>query len=644
MQKQSSGVLFKTDKIAGAPEMKVHLKNAVDRLYKSCSVLQTLTEAVANSMDAKATEIKINVSGDIFKKGKKSSSISYIKNLCIQVDDNGVGFNKQSRERFATLFLTANEQHKGMGRLSYLKNFKNIHIESWSEREHSDFDFSTAFSDDAFSIGPNNTQKTGTILTLSDPVRAAFSSYEFSNETIKANLIKSFLYFLYDSKVNKHFPTIEIVFNLRDDGNSFSTSKTRIDPDDIFDLEKTSINVGTDIIDCYYQFIAKNINFNEHFIATSVDNRTLFLEDCKNASYNGKIIIFLVKLSKTTTDNCRTGADISPDFKKALIASIKAKIFRLAKEQIKDFKTESNKRYNSLLEKLPFLSYYMDPEMIGMYSNEEITRQAWNKQREYLLEFFNTPIDEEHFDKTFKAASCILGEYIIYRDKIINLLQNYDYTNNEGKIHDLICRRKQIDHHGVDYFEKNNLWLIDDKFMSYSYLYSDQELNKFVKEISGLSNDPNLKDGAGRPDLAIAFSSDPQSSEQVDVVIVEFKKHNVGLNEVVNLLSELIRRAAVLNRECHNKLGRAWYFGISDFNKEARDYLSTEFSHKFSKGECFYMQKPLHIRYDDNDDEAKTVPADIYMLSYDSVIKDAKARNQTFKDILIREFKQHIEN
>lgn len=65
-----------------------------------------------------------SVSISVNKKNKKIAG-----DLSITISDNGRGFDNNSIKKFTTLYL-ADESHKGMGRLSYLRLFNDVNVET----------------------------------------------------------------------------------------------------------------------------------------------------------------------------------------------------------------------------------------------------------------------------------------------------------------------------------------------------------------------------------------------------------------------------------------------------------------------------------------------------------------------------------
>ena len=60
---------------------------------------------------------------------------------------------------------------------------------------------------------------------------------------------------------------------------------------------------------------------------------------------------------------------------------------------------------------------------------------------------------------------------------------------------------------------QNNLWLLDDKYMTYNTAMSNKSMKEIVEEISqNISNEQDRK----TPDLAVIFSDSPTNSTLTD--------------------------------------------------------------------------------------------------------------------------------
>ncbi len=165
------------------------------------------------------------------------------------------------------------------------------------------------------------------------------------------------------------------------------------------------------------------------------------------------------------------------------------------------YKIESDWRLDVKLEKAKLLS-----------DKKDITTQAaYNEKYEKFLSEFN------------EIGKSDLARYVVHRKTIIELLEQLIETNGNGKFEneDLI--------HSVFFpirttsdevpYEKQNLWLIDERLSFHSFLSSDKTFNS-IKEVTSADAD--------RSDLliyneALAFS-DSKAAPHNAFTIVEFKK------------------------------------------------------------------------------------------------------------------------
>ncbi len=77
-------------------------------------LIQVLFEALANSLDAGASEVTIRIEIDGFVAADT---------LRFTITDNGSGFDDGSFDRFCQLLKPRDAGHKGLGRLVYLNYF-----------------------------------------------------------------------------------------------------------------------------------------------------------------------------------------------------------------------------------------------------------------------------------------------------------------------------------------------------------------------------------------------------------------------------------------------------------------------------------------------------------------------------------------
>lgn len=76
-------------------------------------------EAIANALDAKATEINVEIS---------AQSKKIADTLQVTISNNGVGFTDGRFKKFSNLFDIEDAAHKGLGRLAYRFYFNGVCI------------------------------------------------------------------------------------------------------------------------------------------------------------------------------------------------------------------------------------------------------------------------------------------------------------------------------------------------------------------------------------------------------------------------------------------------------------------------------------------------------------------------------------
>jgi hypothetical protein len=182
--------------------MDINLKNAVSHFFPNVSFEHVYFEAVANAVDAGATEISIDVSLTGFDKPET---------LSVVITDNGDGFTDKNFAKFKSLLEVENPLHKGLGRLVYLAYFNRVVVKSTYDKiKARDFVFSDAF-DGKSKVREVGDQAPGTTLQFVKFSGTRVKSYDYLvPERIKQALIKQFLPLLFTKKKSKHDLTVSI--------------------------------------------------------------------------------------------------------------------------------------------------------------------------------------------------------------------------------------------------------------------------------------------------------------------------------------------------------------------------------------------------------------------------------------------------
>ena len=222
------------------------------------------------------------------------------------------------------------------------------------------------------------------------------------------------------------------------------------------------------------------------------------------------------------------------------------------------------------------------------------------------------------FDDISHLASDDLARFIVHRALVINSLAKMPRNSAEDALHNAILRK----HSDGNDIRENNVWLVDDKFLSYSSIYSDVALAKIVREVGAETESKQQR----KPDVAAFYSKDKEGHPN-RLVIIEFKKpgadifeNNKALLQCRLYASELVDRIATMRE--------VFAFSVVEIDDEFyKDMKRTGFKDVFSLSE--------RVVYDDfvigsNDD----IPLHLYVMPASSLITDAKARNRVFEEVL----------
>ena len=452
-------------------------------------------------------------------------------------------------------------------------------------------------------------------------------------------LLNRFFPLIYEKKQSGEKLEIKINLKVKEgnkDHNFYSDSQI-LTVNDLPEFEEDEIRcpelLTCDIIKVYYR-IDQTWSGNRPITLFCIDNRTvqIDLQLLNNIPESYEVfLIFKSDYFSGQIDDSRQKLKLKDsNLEKILLSALENKIANILEEKIPEIR-DKNIQIRKFFEKsYPHLYGYFDDKPVGIINKEEALEKAQRKffkeQKELLECRF---LDDEKYNKALDISSRLLTEYILYRTMIINKLKEINSNNTEADIHNLIIPQHKTFTKGNIYADlyKNNVWLLDDKYMSYSTILSDEDMSEVIKAIT---LEDEVTADATRPDITLVFSGDPEASEFVDVIVVELKKRGLKLAKNEEVFSQLKQRARKLLAYYPNKIERIWFYGISDIDKEFRRSLKeTGFKELFSHGQMFYKNQDIII--DDND---TTVAADMYILSYKTFISDAEIRNKTFLEVL----------
>ncbi len=620
--------------------MDIETSSAIKLFFPNPSLALVYYEAIANSLDAGATEIDIGISIQAFTASET---------LNITISDNGTGFTEESFARFKTLMKPKDGFHKGIGRLVFLNYFGSIEIASEWKNKRRKFIFKENFDgnfdfEDLSSMVPSNKTK----LVFTNFSKDKVKSYDdLKPGSLKEKIISHFLPTLNDLRDRKvgFKITIDLETEESNAQREFFSSNATITPDDLPELKLKKIQDNT--VDAH-----SSINMHYHIkttttpanllTAVSIDGRTIPINLIQPSSIPHRysvVFIFSSDLFAASADSSRQKL-LLPDglSESALYSLLRREIGTVLMQNIPKISEANSKTKKKFEDQFPHLLGYFDGTTVGLIDREEALNGAQQKffriQKE-ILQCEN--LSDAIYEKSLEASSRTLTEYILYREKIIAKMKSMTPGNSEEEIHNLIVPRwgdfTQSDIASDVY--QNNAWLLDDKFMTFRTILSEARMDKVINAIR-LSEE--VRDESGRPDIAMIFSADPDDSIPVDVVVIEIKKKTDDEKENQYAVNQLLERADKLAQYCSN-IQRIWYYAVLEINDSfARSLRQQKWAPLFSKGRVFYQEFPTYRN------DQTVVPTPIFVMSFDAIVSDAAARNHTFLEILRAAMKQHSED
>ncbi|MDX2190783.1 MAG: ATP-binding protein [Bacteroidota bacterium] len=607
-----------------------------------------LFEAITNSIHANATKIKCKLHS--YDNPEKENGIDLVPKRIdtITIIDNGDGLNEHNYASFCKYRTEYKKElgGKGVGRFVYLKVYENVSFKSQikSEQEVKSFKFNLDFDTEDVIKTPTGVAQNETELffsTLTNQYKN-FDKHIDRRIDLDLNLIKNKILlnliptlFFYKKK------QVSIVIEIQDT----TTGKIlEIIDSDIPDLEEKKFLIKDKNL-LEYGFVLNHGvkkeegTFNTYYCA---NNRTVceFSEkDFKLSLPYGYSGYFLLESSyfdkkvnheRNDFDIYPTKTDfVSPVSWEMINTNLKAVISEIVKEGIPETQKINKEKLEAIQEERPYLISYIDEEDIdiaGFLDKSQIIEKAkkkFDKEKEKLL---TSHKKESYTDEDLREAIEItqneLVSYINDRSLVLERLRSLVDKKEkvESVIHNLFMERYTDD----DYYSvgKNNLWLLDDRFTTYSYAASEKRIKEVLKSIGEVSDDSELEEN--KPDLSLFFSHNPNNPKSLKSVLVEIKpfdfnsksdrKKFAGIQQLVDYVE------AFKSKE---NIEEIFAFLITDIDDKLADRLK-----KDDYTPLFSLNAPIFHRF------YKELGISIYVISAKTLIIDAEARNKVFLEII----------
>lgn len=609
--------------------MDIETSSAIRFFFPNPSLVQVLYEALANSLDAGATDVSIRIEIDSFT---AAQSLRFI------ITDNGSGFDDASFERFRRLLKPRDSDHKGLGRLVYLNYFNRVEVDSTWDNRRRTFLFSEDFKGDSHTEDLASPAPQLTKLTFTEFSGQRVKSYDdLKPGALKDRIIEQFLPTLYERHRRGESFMIRLELDTeekRDDKDFFSTDEV-ITPEDLPELRSVQINDPTldayEGIEMLYQ-VKSGMGQRKVLTAASIDGRTIpinLIQPNSIPADHSVLCLFFSKLFSGTADTARQKLILPENITdQELRRVLQRELGKVLSEEIDQIGERNEETKEKFEDTFPHLLGFFEEAVVGLIDQDEALDNAQKRffkaQKEVLQA---EELDDETYEKSLELSSRSLTEYILYRDKIIRKMKAMTSDNTEAEIHNLIAPRyEQFSGDAlVNDIYRNNAWLLDDKFMSFRTILSDNRMDSVIQAIT-LKDSPIADEG--RPDITMIFSADPATQEPVDVVVVEVKKITDEEKDNQFAINQLLARARKLMVHCPN-IQRVWYYAVIHVSDDmAASLLQQNFIPMYSTGRLFYNE------YKTPRPDGTTVPTPTFVMSFDAIIGDAECRNHTFLEIL----------
>ena len=670
--------------ISPSSHMRIDIAGKVrEKKLASNKALLPLFEAVVNSIHAieelnSATPGYIEIEAERLSQeslGNDSSNQEFEKKqpiIAFKITDNGIGFNPANWDSFnlAHSSYKYKKGGKGIGRITWLRAFNSVHIDSiykynghFNQRK---FDF--LISKD----GVENPLESK--VELSNPTRRTIVHLKNLNERfqrwtnsdleeIAVKIIEHCFSFFRESNCPRII--------LKDDYdeiivNDYFKNYTRNSVDkrtakikgQIFDFE---------VVKMYSSRPDNKIHFRAHRREVINDKLTDFIPELKQqlTDEEGEKFSLAVYVSSEYLDDKVNEERTEISFSKAdeffpdeieknevseKAVSIIREIYQNYINVIEQERLENIRSFVRNHPKYRYLEKYKLNELKKISSNlsgknleielfklqneleREVKREA-NKMLKSIKDIdHKSAFDKTHTDlynKIIEVGNSKLAEYVVHRSYILEHLNKHLKKSKNGKyskeeiIHNLIFPVKMTS--DEIQLEEHNLWVIDERLAFHDYLASDIPLTSINRTES-----TSLK----RPDLIVFNKAHllNENNNYSSVVIVEFKKPmrddyseaDNPITQVLNYVIEIQENTALdaNGRPITIRKGTPFYaYIISDLTPKLRSLAKKAGFTTHPDNEGFFSYNGNFELY-------------IEIISFDKMIKDSKKRNQILFDKL----------
>ncbi|MES2413411.1 MAG: ATP-binding protein [Pseudomonadota bacterium] len=606
---------------------KVNLRKFIAEHYKGgVTARDVIREGVTNAIHAGAHRILINLhfsdkTGELFGAAEERSALEQIS-----IIDDGEGFTVQNLQYFDEICTGHKDDigGKGVGRLAFLKYAAKVHIESSFGNRLVRFDYTPEFDpeDVKTELLLVEAKATSTCITLSE--------LKDKINTQVAKLVNSICDDLRLLLFLKYQRGHSISLQFSHDSSQPFDEIYEFSGTDVKALVERDFQFADESFKCYLfrdelprkgivaMLCADELCTEEYVISKRFDicRHLIFVT---SPYFNSRSNIERQRLEIPMTD---ADADmVSPISREKLLPRIHEECMLMiqATEEggIEEFKSSNLEKLRKYYPFIKVASLGGNAALLDADAMVKSYRVQQARREDQLVESLEAG-KTVSLDDVSHLASEDLARFIVHRALVIDSLGNMPPSSAEDAIHNAILPKKSD---GKE-IRENNVWLVDDKFLSYSSIYSDETLANIIREVG---EDVEAKQQR-RPDVAAFFSKDSDDKPN-KLVIIEFKKPGADIFENNKSLVQCRLYASELADRI-SSVREVFAFSIVEIDGDFyRDMKQTGFKDVFSLNErVLYNDFLIGIGAD--------IPLHLYVMPASALVKDAKARNRVFEEVL----------
>lgn len=603
---------------------RINLRKFIAEHYKGgVSARDVIREALTNSIHAGSKQISVDL--HFSEKQQELTPGTEERRVLetITIVDDGEGFTPENLNFFDEVCTGHKDSigGKGVGRLAFLKYAKSVKIRSQLSSELVEFDYTPEFKlDDVKKSAADGAVSTSiTLMELKEKIN--------TQVTKLVNAICDDLRLLLFLKHQAgHSITLKFTHNSRqlfDDNFTFSGEAIKAELTREFEFLDQKFN-------CYLfrdepprkgivaMLCADELCIEEYVISKRFDIcRHLIFVTSDYFNQRSNIERQRLELPKTDEDVDM----VSPISREKLTPRIHEECMKMIDEAAEgDVDQFKNQNVDKLKKYYPFIKLDSLGGNASLLDADEVvkTYRAQQARREdQLIDALESgrPVS---WDDVSHLASEDLARFIVHRALVIDSLAKMPPSSAEDALHNAILP-KRTDGSEI---RENNVWLVDDKFLSYSNIYSDETLAKIIEEVGQSVAEKQQR----RPDVAAFFSKDDENHPN-KLVIIEFKKPGADIFENNKALMQCRLYASELADRISTVL-EVFAFSVVEIDDAFyRDMKQTGFKDVFSLND--------RVVYNDYKiGSTSDIPLHLYVMPASALIKDAKARNRVFEEVL----------